>query len=131
MNAGKRILPLVFTFTVLSALLTVFRSFFDKIGFDTNFLIIANLFFFLLSLAAFFLQRKGLQAANANVFVRRVYSAILLKLFICIIAFTVYAFLKTKNINKSAIFFAMGFYIIYTSIEVAALLKIARRKNNV
>ncbi len=126
----KILLPVILVFIILNGLITVFKTFLEKNGFDRDFLIIANLFFFVLSLAGFFLQRKGLQSDNTNVFIRGVYSAILLKLFVCIIAVTTYAFLKTKDINKPAIFFSMGLYIIYTSIEVATLMKVAKGKSN-
>jgi len=123
-------LPVVLAFILLNGVITIFKTFLEKNGFDRDFLIIANLFFFILSLAGFFLQRKGLQSDNANVFIRGVYTSILLKLFLCIIAVTIYAFIRAKNINRPAIFFSMGLYIIYTSIEVATLMRVAREKSN-
>jgi FtsH-binding integral membrane protein len=132
MNQNKKLLlPLIFFFILLNAVIFVFKTFFKNHGFDVNIIVIANLFFFCLSLAAFFVQRKGLQSDNPNAFIRGVYSSIMLKLFICIIAVTVYAFINKEKINKPAIFFAMGLYIIYTSIEVAALIKVAKGKSNV
>ena len=126
----KIFLPVIFVFIVLNGLIIVFKTFLEKNGFDRDFLIIANPFFFILSLAGFFLQRKGLQSDNTNVFIRGVYSAIIMKLFVCIIAVTIYAFIKTRSINRPAIFFSMGLYVIYTSIEVAALMKVAKGKSN-
>lgn len=129
-ESKKLFSPIILAFIILNALILIFRSFLEKAGFDNDLLIIANLFFFILSIAALFLQYKGLRSDNANVFIRGVYSAILLKLFICIIVVTAYAFIKSKSINKPSIFFSMGLYIIYTSIEVAALMKAAKGKSN-
>lgn len=126
----KLFLPVIVVFIILNALITIFKHFLINKGFDYEFLLIANLFFFILSIAGFFLQSRGLQSDNPNAFVRGVYSSILLKLFVCIIAVTIYAFLKAKSINMSAIFFSMGLYIIYTSIEVATLMKVAKGKTN-
>ncbi|MEO6455658.1 MAG: hypothetical protein ABIN97_16375 [Ginsengibacter sp.] len=122
---------MIFVFIISNGLITVFNTFLERNGFDREFLIIANLFFFILSLAALILQRRGLQSENPNAFVRGVYGSILLKLFVVIIAVTTYAFIKTKSINKPAIFFSMGLYIIYTSIEVATLMKLAKARSNV
>jgi len=122
--------PVIFAFIIFNGIIIILKTFFKGNGFDTDFLMVANIFFFVLSLAGFFLQRKGLQSDNTNVFIRSVYSAILVKLFVCIIAVTIYAFIKRRNIDKSAIFFSMGLYIVYTSIEVATLMKVAKGKTN-
>src|SRR4051812_43283510 len=103
----KILLPVILAFVMLNAIITVFRTFLETNGLDTDFVIMANLFFFILTLAGFFVQRKGLRSDNPNVFVRGVYASILLKLFLCIAAVTIYAFIKAQHINKPAIFVAM------------------------
>jgi len=99
-------------------------------GFDRDFLIIANLLLFSLCIAGLFLQRKGLQSGNTHAFIRSVYSAMLLKIFVCLVAVMVYIFSKTSTVNKPALFASMGIYLLYTSIEVAALMTTLRKKKN-
>lgn len=127
----KLFLPLILVFIILNSLILIFKPFLEKNGFDRDFLIIANLLLFILSVSVFLLQRRAMQSNNPNVFVRSVYMAMLLKLFVCMIAFLVYAFIATSKINKPALFTSMAIYILYTSLEVAALMKVARRKKNV
>ena len=130
-NENRKIfLPVILVFVILNSLIIIFKTFLENNGFDRDFLIIANLLLFILSLAAFYLQRSAIQSGNPNVFVRSVYKAMLLKLFVCFIAVIAYAFVKKSNINKPALFTSMGIYIIYTSFEVAGLMKAARKKKN-
>jgi hypothetical protein len=35
-----------------------------------------------------------------------------------------------KEVNKASLFFCMGLYIVYTVIEVSALVKMAKQKKN-
>lgn len=129
-SANKIFLPLILVYIVLNGVMVVFKGFLENHGFDIDFLIIANLLLFLLSLAGFFFQRRGLQSPNPNAFVRYVYGAILIKLFVCIIAFTAYAFIQNKNINRPGIFLSMGLYAVYTTVEVASLMKAVRKRDN-
>ena len=130
-NENRRIfLPVILVFVILNGFIITFKTFLENNGFDRDFLIIANLLLFILSLAAFGLQRRAIQSNNTNAFVRGVYAAMILKLFVCMIAVTVYAFIKTSSINKPALFTSMGIYILYTSFEVAGLMKVARKKKN-
>ena len=107
-----------------------FKTFLENNGFDRDFLMIANLLLFILTITAFYLQRKAIQSNNPNAFVRGVYAAMILKLFVCMIAVTVYAVMKKSNINKPALFTSMGLYLLYTSFEVGALMKVARKRKN-
>lgn len=130
-HANKKIfLPLILVFIMLNGLIITFKTFLQNKGFDGDFIIIANLFFFVLSLTSLFIQRRGLQSDNTNAFIRGVYGAILFKLFLSIIVVTTYAFIKKSSINKPSLFFSMGLYIVYTSLEVAALMKAAKEKSN-
>jgi hypothetical protein len=126
----KIILPVIMIFVLLNSFIVIFKTFLENKGFDREFLIVANLLLFILSLAAFYLQRRALQSNNPNAFVRGVYASMILKLFVCMIAVTIYAFIKKSNINKPALFTSMGIYILYTSFEVAALMKVARKRKN-
>jgi hypothetical protein len=126
----KHYAPIAIVFIFLSSLIIFADKFLKKNGFDTEVLMIANIFLFMLSLIGFILQRKGLQSPNPNVFVRSVYASMIFKMFICMIAVLIYVFLFRNKINRSGIFTAMGMYIIYTVAEVSALMRAARKKTN-
>jgi hypothetical protein len=73
---------------------------------------------------------KGLRSANINAFIRGVYSSLLLKMVIIMIAVIIYIFITGGKVNKPSLFTSIGIYFLYTSIEVTQLMKIARRKPN-
>jgi hypothetical protein len=99
-------------------------------GFNIGFLLSANVILFLLSFFAFFIQSRGVESTNINAFIRGVYSSILLKLFVVVIAIVIYILLMHGEVNKPSLFTAMAIYIIYTSIEVIQLMKLARKKDD-
>ncbi len=132
MNNEKRkaFLPIVVLFFILSVSIQVFKTFLDGHGFDREFLKWANLVLLFISIGGFLLQRKGLQSPNPQAFVRGMYASMMFKMFICIIVVLIYVFLFRSKINKPGLFTAMGMYIVYTVVEVTALMKLARTKRN-
>jgi hypothetical protein len=126
----KAFLPIVVLFFILSLAIQVFKTFLDGHGLDREFLKWANLFLFFISIGGFLLQRKGLESPNPQAFVRGMYASMMFKMFICIIVVLIYVFLFRSKINKPGIFTAMGMYIVYTVVEVTALMKLARTKRN-
>jgi hypothetical protein len=126
----KIFLPITLVFIILNGLIITFKGLLENKGFDRDFLIIANLLLYSLCIAGLFLQRKGLQSSNTHAFIRSVYSAMLLKIFVCMAVVMVYIFFNTSTVNKPALFASMGLYLIYTSIEVAALMGTLRKKKN-
>jgi hypothetical protein len=117
-------------FVVLSLLVTVAKDFLKEHGFNTTVLYVANLILFLITIAGFLLQQFALRSANPQVFIRSVYGTMMLKLFICMIAVFGYAFVLKEHLNKPALFTAMGFYVLYTVIEVSAMMKALRKNKN-
>jgi FtsH-binding integral membrane protein len=126
----KAFFPIVLLFIILNGLILTFKTFLESHGFDREFLIWANLFLFFISIGGFLLQRKGLQSPNPQVFVRGMYASMMFKMFICMIVVLIYVFLFRSKINKPGLFTAMGLYIVYTVVEVTALMKVARKKKN-
>lgn len=122
--------PLLSLFIVISILIWIFNSFLKQHGFDLDILFIANLLLFTLSFIAIFIQRKGLRSANTNYFVRAVYMALIIKMFICLTAAFVYAFIYRSYVNKPVLFTSMGIYFAYAAVEVTTLLKSARKRTN-
>lgn len=130
-ESTKAYFPIILLFIILNAFILIAKTFLDTHGFDREFLMLANFFLFIISIAGFLLQRKGLQSPNPQAFVRSVYASFMVKMFVTIIVVLIYLFLSRSKMNKPGLFTAMGLYIVYTVVEVTALMKVARKKKNV
>lgn len=126
----KSFTPLVFFFVALNGFFISGKHLLAKWGVDQDVLIIGNVLLFLITLVSFLLGIKGLKNPNPHAFVRSVYSSMMIKLFVCIIAAFIYISLYKNNLNKPALFICMGLYLIYTFAEVSILMKLLREKAN-
>lgn len=130
MNAQKKIIvPLIALFIVFSGSLTAMKPLFSKWGVDYNVLVIANILFFLISLLAFFMQKKALANPNPNVFIRSVMGGMLIKMFVCIVAVIIYRLAAGNHVSKISVFAAMFLYLLYLGVEVAIITKLNKQKN--
>ncbi len=127
---GKKYSPVIGLFVFINVMVFILKSVLVLGGFEIRFLLIANAILFVVSISGFFIQMKGLKSTNINAFIRSVYASLLLKMFILMIVVFAYVFLTKGKINKPSLFTSMGLYLLYTSIEVIQLMKIARRKPN-
>jgi len=126
----KKFIPVIALFVFINVLILIFKTFLIQNGFGINFLLGANMVLFLLSFFGFFIQTKGVHSSNLNAFIRGVYSSILMKMFVIMAAILIYILVKGGEVNKPSVLTSMAFYLIYTSIEVIQLMKIARRNPN-
>ena len=126
----RKFIPVILFFIFTIAFIIVFKKALISRGFDISFLLIADIILFLLSLFGFFVQTKGVTSSNVHAFVRGLYSSLLLKMFVIIGAILIYIFVMKGEVNKPALFTSMAFYLIYTSLEVIQLMKIARKKTD-
>jgi hypothetical protein len=124
----NKFIPVISVFIVINLLLVFCRTFLASNGFNISFLWAANIILFLLSGFGFFIQNKGVNSANVNAFVRGLYSSLLLKMGVIIGALLVYILVIGGAVSQASLFTVMGIYLIYTSIEVVQLMKIARNK---
>ena len=130
MNVRYKVLqPLVLTFSLFTLILLIAKLFFDNNGIDFIVILIANVLFLLMSILVFRMQRKAMQHSNPNVFIRSVMAGMMIKMFIVIVAVMAYVLLSGKNFNKPAIFISLLLYLVYLAVEVAAVLKLNKRKN--
>lgn len=121
-------LLLLILFLGIAIIVLLCRQFLIKHHFDTMFLLVSDTLLFMISIVSYYLQLRTLANPNPHAFVRGVYTSMLIKLFVCMIAITFYIFTKSGEVNQPALFTAMGLYLVYTGIEVAGLMK-ALRKN--
>lgn len=130
MNSQKKIVvPLVVIFILFSASLNVTKGLLAKWGIDYNVLIVANLLFFLISMLAFFMQKKALSNSNPNVFVRSVMAGMLIKMGVVVTAVIVYRLAAGNDVSKVSVFASMFLYLLYLGVEVAVITKLNKQKN--
>jgi hypothetical protein len=126
----KKFIPIMVLFVVINLLLLIFKDGLNARGMQINFVFVANAILFLLSSFGFFIQTKSATSTNINAFIRGLYSSLLMKMFVIVAAIFIYIFVTGGEVNKAAIFASMAIYLLYTSIEVVQLMKIARKKPN-
>lgn len=123
--------PLLLIFLVLNAFFLLGREWLIGKGFDTDVLVIANIFLVLLMVVSFVMTRRSLANKNPNVFMRAMYGSFLLKFFaIALVAFIYIVVISKKQVNKPSIYASMGLYVLYSIMEVRALLQLLKRKGN-
>ncbi|MGN6165727.1 MAG: hypothetical protein ACTHOF_14410 [Flavisolibacter sp.] len=126
----KSFMPVVFFFIALNGFFISGKNMLARWGVDQDVMIIGNLLLFIITLLSFLLAQKGLKNPNPHAFVRSVYSSMMIKLFICIIAAFIYISMYRDNLNKPALFTCMGLYLVYTFMEVSILMKLLKEKTN-
>jgi hypothetical protein len=131
LRKNKPLAPLAVLFVVLNALLIFFRRKLESKGVNADVVIGGNIILFLITVLSFLLAKKGLNQSNPHAFVRSIYSSMMIKLFVCIIAAFAYFYVAGKEINKPALFICMGLYLVYTFLEVSVLTKMLRSKPHV
>ncbi len=97
---------------------------------EVKILLWGNILLFAICFASFELCVRGLHSKNNHAFFRMVYGSFMLKLLLIAGAALVYILLEKKNVNIPALISCMVFYLIYTGLEVAALMKDNKQKRN-
>ena len=127
---SKSFLPIVIIFVVLNGFFISGKNMLTRWGVDQDVVLIGNLFLFFIAIASFLLGLRGLRKPNPHAFVRSVYTSMMLKLFLCIIAAFIYISMYRDNLNKPALFICMGLYLVYTFIEVSILMKLLKGRTH-
>ena len=124
----KKFIPVIGLFLLINLVIFIFVDSLKEYGFNVGFLIVANAILFILTFFGFYIQTKGVRSTNVNAFIRGIYSSLLLKMFVIVAAIVVYILVMGGETNKPAILASMGIYLVYTTLEVIQLMKIARKK---
>ena len=90
----------------------------------------AIIFFILVSLFAFLISNRALNASNPQAFVRAMYGSFMIKFFVVIIAAFIYIMQVKKNVSKPTLGIWAVLYIIYTVIETKALTRLLKQKKH-
>ena len=129
-QALRSFLPAILVFLILNSGFLAMMKKLETWGFDYPALIVGNLLIFGISFLSYWMAVKGLTTKNNHAFFRWVYGSVMIKLFILAGVAFAYIMLNKEKVNKPALFFCMGLYIIYTFIEVSALMKVNKQKTN-
>lgn len=117
-------ITLVIVCAALTALL--FLLFRQRPEYDLTALLSANGLMFILSLAAWAILRRNFRE-RPQAFVRGVYGATMLRLFVCLVGIMSYAMIKKPNVHKPTLFIMFGIYAVYTVIETMTFSHQARK----
>jgi hypothetical protein len=129
-QALRNFFPAILVFLVLnSAFLALMRKL-EEWGFDYTVLVFGNLLVFGISFLSYWMAVRGLTTKNAHAFFRWVYGSVMLKLFLLAGVAFAYIMINKKEVDKAGLFFCMGLYVVYTFIEVSALMKVNKQKTN-
>ncbi len=128
-RTNRIFLSILIMFILANLMIFLLRGFLLKHHFDIGFLFIANCLLFGISISSLLVQRKAMLSPNTQAFIRGVNVSMLIKLFVCMIAVSIYIFTNKGEVNQPALFSAMGLYVLYTAMEVTGLMKAARKKD--
>ena len=126
----RNFFPAIMIFLILNSGFLAMMKRLEEWGFDYSVLVFGNLLIFGISFLSYWMAVKGLTTKNNHAFFRWVYGSIMVKLFLLAGVAFVYIVMNKEGVNKPALFFCMGLYIIYTFIEVSALMKVNKQKTN-
>ena len=126
----RNFLPAIILFLVLNSGFLGMMKKLQGWGFDYPVLVFGNIIVFGISFISYLMAVKGLTTKNNHAFFRWVYGSVMIKLFLLAGVAFVYIMLNKEGVNKPALFFCMGLYILYTFIEVSALMKVSKQKTN-
>ena len=129
-SAGHSFMPLLIVFFLTGLLFVLGRKWLESRNLDVTVLMIGNLVLFAATALSFYLYNKSIQSKNAYGIVRMIYGSVLARMLVCLVAVFVYLGFSGKNINKEAIFGCMFLYVVYSVIEVSALLKLSKQNRN-
>jgi hypothetical protein len=123
--------PLILIFIIITALLITSRARLTQWNVNGDVLIIGNLVLFAATAFSFFLFSRSMGSKNAQAIVRTVYSGVLSKMMICLLTVFIYISIAGKGVNKAGILGCMFLYLLYTTVEVAILMKLSKQNKHV
>jgi len=124
---GRPFLPILAVFVVSSLFIVVARPVLAEGKFDYCVLLAGNILLFGVTAISFYLYSKALRNNNPHAFVRMMYSSLLVKMFACLLATLIYAWLAGRQVNRNGIFGCFGLYLLYTWLEVRVLMQLSKK----
>ncbi|MFM2363421.1 MAG: hypothetical protein RLZZ316_2323 [Bacteroidota bacterium] len=127
---NKLFLPVLIFFLLINAFIFTAKSLLLKWGFSQPVLMGGNVILFMVTIVSLYLYRNAMLHQKTTGFMSNALGGIMLKMFVCIAAFGIYAFIARKAINKPAVFSCVFLYFVYTVLEMRSLLKWNKERSN-
>ena len=126
-NKTRSFWPIAAIFVVVALLALAARNWLaERWNMDYLVLSVGNLVLFLATTFSFYLYSKALRNKNVQLFLRMVYSSLLIKMVFCLAATLIYLFVAGKDVNKAAIIACFVLYMVYTYMEVKVLMRLSK-----
>ena len=122
----RAFLPIFVFFLVVGVLIITIPSVLQDWNIDHRVLLGGNGVLFIVTAISYWLQIKSLRSSNPHVFVRMVYSSLLVKMLVCCVAAVLYGY-RNHAVNRNAIIGCFMLYIIYTFVEVKVLMQLTKK----
>jgi Ca2+/Na+ antiporter len=123
---GKSFRPIAAVFIVVLLLLLIARNWLAaQWNMDYLVVLVGNTVLFVATAFSFYLYSKALRNNNPQVFLRMMYSSLLVKM-VSILAATLLYLFVSKEINKAGIIASLALYVVYTYIEVKVLMRLSK-----
>ena len=128
-TTGKSFRPIVAIFVVIVLLVLVMRSWLAaQWNMDFMVVLVGNAVLFLATAFSFYLYSKALRNNNTQLFLRMMYSSLLVKMVFCLAATLLYLFIAGKDFNKAGIIASLILYVVYTYAEVKVLMRLSKNQ---
>jgi hypothetical protein len=125
--AGRPFLPIVLFFIASSLFFLAARQWLAGWNMDYIVLLSGNAILFLATALSFYLYSRALHNANVQVFLRMLYTSLLIKMGSCIAATLLYLYLAGAAVSKFAVLGCFCLYILYTYVEVKVLMRLIKK----
>ncbi len=126
---SKELLPFILLVIIFNNFFLLAKNWLAKYGLDYFVLLMANTLFFIISIVAYWMQKRALKNSNPNVYIRSVMGGMMIKMAICVVAVAIYVIAMKDNFSKMSVFAAMFLYLIYLAVEVRLATKLNTKKN--
>lgn len=126
---GKAFWPIAVIFIVITLLVLAVRDWLaGQWNMDFMVVLVGNAVLFLATAFSFYLYSRALRNNNVQVFLRMMYSSLLVKMLLCLVATLIYLFICGKDVNKAGILACLALYVVYTYIEVKVLMRLSKNQ---
>ena len=126
-NKTRSFWPIAAIFVVVALFALAARNWLaERWNMDYLVLSVGNVVLFLATAFSFYLYSKALRNKNVQLFLRMMYSSLLIKMVFCLAATLIYLFVAGKDVNKAAIIACFVLYMVYTYMEVKVLMRLSK-----
>lgn len=130
LSSSRPFLPILIFFLVVTVIAYAASEILTGWKINPYVVLGGNLILLLATSVSWFFYTRSLKNNRPAVFMRHIYSGMMIKMFICLIAALIYILRMKKEVNLGAILVLMFLYFVYTYLEVSNLMKISKKNAN-